>query len=85
MSTLIDQSNKYTDVMVEEHIHQLLSEVSSAPLSHLKAALPPAFIGSLATNLGFKLIQLSIQSNGYSVINRNGIIGKIRTHLLKIY
>ncbi|API87671.1 hypothetical protein [Francisella uliginis] len=78
-------SNKYSYEMIDVPITQFLAGVGSGSLGCLKTMFPPAFITTLVTELGFKLIEISMQSKGYGVINRHGITGQLRSHLLKDY
>ena len=66
-------------------IGSLVSGVGAGSLGCLKATFPPSLISKLTTELGFKLIEISMQSKGYGVINRHGITGQLRSHLLKNY
>ncbi|OIN83469.1 hypothetical protein [Francisella sp. TX07-6608] len=76
-------STIYPRAILVDPVTQLMTGTGS--LSGLKTIFPPSFITSLVTELGFKLIEISIQSKGYGVINRHGITGQLRSHLLKDY
>ncbi|APC92456.1 MULTISPECIES: hypothetical protein [Francisella] len=84
-NTASQLSAKYSETIMEAPVTQLMTGIGRGSLSCLKTMFPPAFITSLVTELGFKLIEISTESKGYGVINRHGITGQLRSHLLKVY